>query len=346
VGAGIALSTNAMQVLARLDLAEPALAQGWRLRRFVFRDVQGDVLQDLDLTPYEVRYGYGSIGMHRATLQRLLLSDVDPAHLHLGKECTRISSDVGAAEGIFSDGTVCRASILVAADGIHSIVRRQLFPVRKLRYAGETVYRGVVQFDLPTPLLHTSWEIWGLGERFGFLGIGARQVYWYAGVVAPQGRSIPVAMLAQELRRRAATFPSPVPELIAATAPDGILQNDVCDLWPPLPTWHRGRVVLLGDAAHATTPNLGQGAAQAIEDAYLLASTLGSESEPEAAFRSFERARRARVNGVVRNSWRLGKLAQAQGTFGRKLRNFVLKSVPEPVNRWQVERLLRFNPNS
>jgi 2-polyprenyl-6-methoxyphenol hydroxylase-like FAD-dependent oxidoreductase len=341
VGAGIVMPSNALQVLARLGLAESLLKQGRRLNQFQVQDVRGEVLQDMNLAIYEKQYGYGSVGIHRAALQSLLMQGVTSERLHLGHTCTHISSHDEVAEITFSDGTTHRAQVVIAADGIHSVVRRQLFPAQQLRYAGEVAYRGVVSFDLPPSLTQSAREIWGRGCRFGFLGIGDRQVDWFAAIVAPPGRAGTAETITQALRRLAALFPDPVPQLLRATAPEAIIQTDLYDISPSLKTWHCGRVVLLGDAAHATTPNLGQGAAQAIEDAYVLANTLSHQATPDAAFRAFERIRRGKVNAIVRNSWLLGKLAQAQGPVAQKVRNWVLQSTPDVVNRWQTNRLFR-----
>jgi 2-polyprenyl-6-methoxyphenol hydroxylase-like FAD-dependent oxidoreductase len=147
------------------------------------------------------------------------------------------------------------------------------------------------------------------------------------------------AAIADTLRRRAADFPEPVPQLLTATAPEAIVRNDLYDV--SLKTWHHGRIVLLGDAAHAMTPNLGQGAAQAMEDAYVLADALKREPTPQAAFQSFEKARRAKANEIVRASWLLGKLVQARGPIGRTARKYVLKSTPDLVTRWRTHRLFR-----
>jgi 2-polyprenyl-6-methoxyphenol hydroxylase-like FAD-dependent oxidoreductase len=144
----------------------------------------------------------------------------------------------------------------------------------------------------------------------------------------------------EKLRRLAAAFPAPIPSLVAATASNTVVQTDLYDL-VPLKQWHCGRVVLMGDAAHATTPNLGQGAAQAIEDAYCLADMLAHNAIPEVAFTAFQKARRAKANEIVRQSWLLGKIAQISHPVTRGARNLAFKALPEFVIRRSMDRMLR-----
>src|SRR6185436_7867152 len=115
-------------------------------------------------------------------------------------------------------------------------------------------------------------------------------------------------------------FPAPVPPLIAATDAARITRTDLTDL-APIERWHRGRVALLGDAAHATTPNLGQGGAQAIEDAWVLADRLAAHDTPEAAFADYERIRMPKARMVVNTSWRFGKMAHLANPLARAARN-------------------------
>jgi 2-polyprenyl-6-methoxyphenol hydroxylase-like FAD-dependent oxidoreductase len=136
----------------------------------------------------------------------------------------------------------------------------------------------------------------------------------------------------------AASFPAPVPELVAATDVERMLRTDMYDL-AALPAWGRGRVVLLGDAAHATTPNLGQGGAQAIEDAYVLAEQLAANARPEDAFAAYQRIREPKARMVVDTSRRLGRIVHLGNPLARGLRNAALRLTPAVVARKQMEAL-------
>jgi 2-polyprenyl-6-methoxyphenol hydroxylase-like FAD-dependent oxidoreductase len=172
-----------------------------------------------------------------------------------------------------SDGDL-DADLVVAADGIRSTIRAALFPGHHgPRYSGFATWRFVAP-ALPDGASRAEpAETWGTGEVFGVLPLASGQVYCYASAPAPPG--VRHDDEAAELKRRFGRWHDPIPGLIGAISPDRVLHDDVYWLAEPLPAYHRGRVALLGDAAHAMTPHLGQGACQAIEDAVVLASVAG-----------------------------------------------------------------------
>jgi 2-polyprenyl-6-methoxyphenol hydroxylase-like FAD-dependent oxidoreductase len=161
-------------------------------------------------------------------------------------------------------------------------------------------------------------------------------VYWFAVRDAQQDEVLPQAKRKPFLMDHFSYFGSPVTDLIDFTPPDAIVQNDILDLLP-LKTWSEDRVCLIGDAAHATTPNLGQGGCQAIEDAWFLPLFLTKYRDPEEAFSRFHQFRKARINRIVRTSWQLGKLAHF--SFAPELRNLVLRLTPKSVRQRQVNWL-------
>lgn len=183
------------------------------------------------------------------------------------------------------------------------------------------------------------WEVWGGAPRFGFSAVNPSQVYWFAPITAPEGRA--TTDVADEdmatLRARYAEFPGPIPDVIAHTTAADTIRVDLHD-FAPIINWHGCRVVLVGDAAHAMTPNLGQGGAQAIEDAYVLAASLDAE-DLDAALTEYARVRRPKASRIVRTARWLGKLAHVEGRWPRRLRNTALRSTPELVNRRQLDTL-------
>ncbi len=223
-----------------------------------------------------------------------------------------------------------------------SAVRQQLFPEAQLRYSGQSSCRAIVESPLPSTLERRGWEVWGNGCRFGVSSVGHGEVYSYATFDAPQsGQDAPSERVAW-LRQMVADFPAPLPELVAATPEERILRTDMYDL-RPLPAWHRGRVALLGDAAHATTPNLGQGGAQAIEDAYVSAENLATQATVEAAFTAYERIRRGKADHVVSRSRQLGKVVHIGNPVIRRLRNTLLRNIPASLNQRQLDTLYTLN---
>lgn len=282
VGKGIWVPTNAMQVLDRLGLSAVIAKAGWPLERIQLRSVGSGLLQDYDLQPVVRRFGHATISIHRAALVEVLAGALPPDTIRLGKRCAAVAADAAGVTLRFEDGSEERGDLLIGADGVRSIVRDQLFPPVALRYSGQTCYRGVADMELPAGLEHTCWEVWGGPWRVGFSPIGPRSVYWFAPLLAAENSPLPEALPAW-LADHYAEFPDPVPRMLRQTPAQEIIRTDLHD-FAPQDRWSNGRVVLLGDAAHAMTPNLGQGGAQAIEDAYVLAEQLAKQPSWEQAF--------------------------------------------------------------
>ena len=334
VGKGIWVPPNAMQVLARLGLADAVIHAGWPLDRIQLRTTAGAVLSIVDLDAVKAEFGHTIVSVHRAKLLELLAAGLPPDALHLGHRFNGFTEEPGRVVAHFEGGREASADLLVGADGLRSAVREQLFPGVPLRYSGQTCYRGVSMMDLPAELSHTCWEVWGGRRRFGFSAIGPRQVYWFAPVTAPAGA---VEGFRAEWY---AGFPEPIQAIVAASHDLDTIQTDLYD-FAPIPRWHAGRVVLLGDAAHAMTPNLGQGGAQAIEDAFVLAERVGG-SEPLAdALAGYEAVRRPKATWVVKTAWQLGKLSHWQSAPARWLRDRALRWTPGRMSRASTRRLYR-----
>jgi 2-polyprenyl-6-methoxyphenol hydroxylase-like FAD-dependent oxidoreductase len=250
------------------------------------------------------------------------------------------------AEGVqmrFTNGETRIAQVVIGADGLRSRVRRLLFPGAALRYSGQTSWRGIARVRLPEALRDIGRETWSAGCRFGFSHISSDEIYWFAVQdAAANGRDEPGESLAR-LRRTFGRFPAPTAESLGSTAADEVIRTDLSDL-RRLPAWSAGRVALLGDAAHATTPNLGQGGAQAIEDAWVLARCLEECAEHGPAFAKYEAMRRRKVDRVVTTSWWLGKLAHVGNPVGRRLRNVALRATPARVGERRLHELFEVGP--
>ena len=333
-GAGIWVPPNGMRILASLGIADEVKRSGIEIDFAELHDYRAGLLRTLETRSTG---GWTNVAIHRQTLQRILREHAPTGAIHFGHELVEFVQEQNLVSLRFANSTTHCTTIVLGADGIHSAVRRCLFPETKLRYSGQTSWRAVVSFDAPLDSFHKSIEIWAPGARFGYSAISADQVYWYATADAPPGQSESAERAKERLVRMAGVFPTPIRDLVSVTPPEAIFRTDLWDL-PGLTNWHRQRVMLLGDAAHAATPNLGQGGAQAMEDAWILAKELAAASDVSRAFLDFEHKRIRRTQSVVRMAWRLGKAAHMSG-FRRSLRNLTLRAMPDAIIRSQINAL-------
>ena len=275
----------------------------------------------------------GAFAVHRADLQTAL-ADAAGGVL-LGVEVTAVEQEGDSVLARGADGTEERADLLVGADGINSRVRASFIDTA-VRYAGYVSWRGIS----PVTIKAGSFtESWGAGERFGLVDIGGR-TYWFATKNAPAGGSDEARGRKAEVMRRFAGWHDPIAQVIEASDEAAILRNDVHYLDSPR-VWSNRRVVLLGDAAHATTPGVGQGAAMAIEDAVVLSDRLPLEGDPAGTLAEYEAIRRPRAEGALKMSRRADRLAQLSNPVGRRLRNGAVRLIPAGAQRRQLEPLVR-----
>jgi 2-polyprenyl-6-methoxyphenol hydroxylase-like FAD-dependent oxidoreductase len=223
------------------------------------------------------------------------------------------------------------------ADGLNSSIRKQLLNDGSPTYRGHTCWRGVAHFDAP----QLSGETWGRGQRFGFIPLGRDRVGWWATANMPanspdlpQGRKFDVI-------ERFRNWHFPIREILEATPDDGFLRNDICDRSPTTAAqrWSNQAVTLLGDAAHPTTPNLGQGACMAIEDALMLALCIQAGESIPRALERYEACRRDRTAKVTRQSLTLGNVAQWSNPFACAARDLAAHLMPDFVMQRQFREM-------
>jgi 2-polyprenyl-6-methoxyphenol hydroxylase-like FAD-dependent oxidoreductase len=333
-GFGLVVATNAVAALRALGLGEGVAANGTKVRRAEIRNPRGDLLTLID---YET-LGWETYGILRSELQRVMLEALPAERLRLGTTCVGATEDgkalLGRADPVVAD-------IVVGADGIHSAVRRSLFGEEPLRYGGHRAWRAGTRFD-DARVRDRFVEVWGVGGGFGFGPAGAGRVYWYCFEAVPDNAPAPERPRDEFLDRYGAWF-DPIPALIESTDANAIEPTFTYDR-PPRRTWGRGRVTLLGDAAPPMKPNIGQGAAQALEDAVVLGLCIAANPHPEGALRDYERRRVKRANAVVRASRRTGRAAEMGSPFGARLRDRVMKALPDRVTIAQQRWIADFRP--
>lgn len=193
--------------------------------------------------------------------------------------------------------------------------------------------------DLPADLnFDETSETWGPGSRFGIVPLTNKRVYWFACLNAKANDPVMKEFRVSDLLRYFGKFHSPVPEILKKTRDEQLIWSDIMDL-EPIRQFAFGNIVLMGDAAHATTPNMGQGACMAIEDAAVLSNCLENYATTEEAFRQFEVKRIGRTTRIVNTSRTLGRVAQWENPLLLKLRNAALRLTPQRVTEGQLKFL-------
>ncbi|GHF69752.1 monooxygenase [Streptomyces mashuensis] len=324
VGAGIGLAANAQAALDTFGAGDAVRAlAGWHAGGGL-RLPGGTRLSWTDNEAAGRRYGSPLVVAHRADLIDLLAARLPDGALRTGTTATL--ADPGGpdrpARVTTGDGELT-AGLVVAADGIHSPTRRSLFPGHPgLRYSGITCWRTVV----PRPAAVTdeqaseAHETWGRGRHWGTIPLHDGRLYAYAGAKVPAGVRGRDGELAA-LRHLFGDWHQPVPAILDAADPAAVLRNEVHTLAAPLPAHHRGRTVLVGDAAHPMLPNLAQGGCQAIEDGAVLALLLADAgNDPFAALPEYTRRRLPRTTEIVRRSARVARLATLSSAPARAVR--------------------------
>ncbi len=320
IGAGLSVWTNAVKALRKLGAGDSVLASGSIVERFEARNWRGEVLGETRFGELGRKLGAPNVFIHRAELLRGLTKLMDERSVHCHARCVGFEQNSRSVTACFADGRKAAGDLLIGADGLHSVIRTTLFGESKPRYAGYTCWRGLAQFvheEFPTGY---SFESWGPGRRFSIHHCGLGRVFWYATKNLPEGMPAAKAGHQAEVLEWFREWHAPIPEVIKATESSAILRNDIVDR-KPVKRWGQDRVTLLGDAAHPTTPNLGQGACQAMEDAVVLASCLRAASDVPAALRSYEAMRMARTANITNQSWRIGKICQWENPLACWLRN-------------------------
>lgn len=334
VGAGLGIAPNAVKALNHLGLGTALRDRGLRQDGLEIRLRSGRRVARIPAAGIERRYGAPFYALHRAETHRLLMTGLDRSALHTGHRATGITTAADTATVAFHtpQGPVSKtADLVVAADGVGSGLRTALLPSYPgPDYAGYTVWRGIVPAERATalgvpPILT---ETWGHGARFGVAAINDGQIYWFACESAPE-HATPAHDLGQ-LSDRLRNWHDPIPQILAATPEDTLLRHDVYYLHTKLPTFVHGRVALLGDAAHAVTPDIGQGACLAIEDAVTLAAAI-ERSGVLGGLSAYDAGRRPRTQRMARTSGKLGHILQTRNRAAAGLRDTIASVIPTPL---------------
>lgn len=353
VGAGISMMPNAVRCLDFLGVGDAvrSAGEGWTCAE-VRRD-DGRVRDRFEADEVKRLIGFSTVMIHRADLLGAILGGLPGDCVRFGRELADIAEGQDSITAIFTDGSRVEADLLVGADGLNSRLRALLFGDEPPRYSGQTCWRGVCTAQR----LHGEGgtlepgcvaEVWGTARRFGIAPIGKGRIYWWAAHTTREGG--PHAGETNDAKARVlelfSDWAMPVPHLVRATEKAQVIRNDLYDR-PALATWSRGRAVLIGDAAHPTTPNLGQGGCTAIEDGVVLANVLATGAGQRRALgvmlEEFRAVRAARTDKITRVSRLFGEIGQGARLDQRVVRDYLMPLIPKSVRWKEMFELMGYN---
>ena len=337
VGAGLATTGNGMTALAALGLAEAARAVAYQTGAAGLQDEHGRWIMRMPDTRSDPHAVTTIWGLQRQRLHGILRAAAEAAD---GIELVTDAEVVGVRPGqpggdraavtwrAAHSGHKIAADLVVAADGVRSAVRAQLFPAARARYSGSTSWRAVIEDpDSEDRLV----QAWGPGTEFGSLRVSPTEIYWYGYFRHPEGAVFPDELAAA--RERFATWAPWVRDLVGKTPADRLMRHDVYHLPGGLAAYTSGRVVFAGDAAHAMLPTAGQGAASALEDGVcagrLIGAPVRSGGDLAAALAAYDSARRPRCRQIARTAIMTARLGcDLGGGWRQPVRNAIFRLLP------------------
>ena len=347
VGAGLGVGANAYRMLQVLGLGERVMQIGNQVDELHFFSDRGQLLNRTYTTELSRNLGTTNLTVHRGELLRALMEPLQTdGIICYNKACVFVEQNDRGVRVWFSDGSMDEGDILIGADGIRSAIRKTLLPHVEPRYMGYTCWRGVVKPEegVMTYSPNISMETWGRAGRFGIVPLSSGRIYWYICMNATEADPVLKAMNTKDLAEHFDKYHKPIPQILQLAQEEALLHHDIYEL-PELEQFCFNRIALLGDAAHATTPNMGQGAGQAIEDAISLATHLRHAPSVDAAFQRYELERKKRTSLITRMSRWIGKMAQLDGSAPIMVRNALFRNMPKSVMNKPLEFLFRMKVN-
>lgn len=301
VGGGFHVWTNAMRALNEIGLGETARELGSPLERTRFLNHHGKLLAEWPCGAIGRELEAQDVGLSRAALQGMLVEGVSDGDVRTGMECTGFEQDADGVTARFSNGQEERGDVLVAADGLRSTVRGQLFGPTEPDFAGYTQWQTTTERGADLIPAGDEHVIFGPALRGVMHHVDEGLLFWAAVTYGPEGGGAVAEAPKATLLERFADFPDALQAAIDATPEENFSGLDIYDR-KPLDRWGDGRVTMLGDAAHPMTTNTSQGGNQALEDAVVLAGCLGEASDHATALREYEARRIPRTSSAVKRS--------------------------------------------
>ena len=332
VGAAVAVWPNGQQALSAIGVKD---APNLPVRKLHFRNREDRLLIDVPVDKLKARFGYDLVMMHRAELHAALLEALGRAAIHFSSEVTAFDQDGSGVTVRLASGERRQCELLIGADGLRSVVRRVLVEDGSPRYSGATCWRGVTRFAGRDDGA-SNWV--GRGSEFGIFPLSGGRVYWFGVVNRPEGGADGPGGRKADVVASFAGWPGPIEEVIGATDEKDILRNDLYDR-TPIRAWSKGRVTLVGDAAHPMLPNAAQGACSALQDAAALGRSLTS-NPPGKAFEDYEAQRVRRANLLIVQARQTARSIQSTNPVVTAIRDFAMSHVPGGLLFRQLDGLM------
>ena len=330
VGAGIGMSSNALKIFDKLNIGNEIRKKGHLVTKTILATEKLKVLKEVAF-PEEV------YSIHRASIIEVISNELDKGSFELNKELVGIENDE-IVKVNFKDNTSCEFNTLIASDGINSTIRKSIFPEIKIRKTNQVIWRGITDFDINSDLKHTYYELFEGTLRFLFIPLSDTKIFWLAVQEQRNFTKESSISLKDYLLKTYQNFDSIVLDMLNRTTENNILENELADIKPNYKRWFKNNTVFIGDSIHATTPNLAQGACQAIEDAYTLGLCLKSNSET--AFSDYQNLRFKKVKYIVKQSWLIGKMSLTNNRLRKKILHLMLKYLPKRQYEKRFKRLI------
>ena len=303
-GAGLILSPNGLNSLAAIDpkIVEALKTAGSEVHRLTMKRSSGEILLSRPMTTVAQQFGQSMLHIKWSRLQSALASVLPPEIIHLNHRCIAIEQHEGGVTARFENGEVAEADLLIGADGINSVVRQALVGDGAPIYAGRMSWRALIKFAHEELRPHCSTGLTGPdGKNLMLFDMGEGCTCWSAGALMAEPSHSEPSAVKELVLKTFAGWADPVVPIVEATPATDIVERSICDR-PPLKRWSKGRVTLLGDAAHPIVPSLGQGANITFEDAHEIAEFLASSPDIETALDAYEASRIPRTDAIYARS--------------------------------------------
>jgi FAD-dependent urate hydroxylase len=330
---GIILSGNAIRAFYIMGLGPELRAYGLDSDGCLLKSDSGNIIAKFDYHAPSHIPNY--LFIHRSELQRILTDALLPGSLHLDKHMTDFKHEK-IVTLFFKDGTSVESDYLISCDGAASQIRTKLFPSSALKYSGYSCWRGIIED--PPMNVPAYTETWGPRGRFGIAPLIDNQVFWYAMKKSPTENSDMSKWSPIDLLFNFFYYHEPIQEILENTSPEHIIYDNLYELNPLTPL-QSGNILLLGDSAHASMPNIGQGASQAAEDAVYLAKWISSEETIDKAFSRYETHRQERVKLVKDEMKIYGFAARIDFPVLCSLRNKLLQMTPASYHNAKLRKV-------